>query len=67
MYFDSEGLKKKVKSLSSDIEKGTLKAPEWLWVLAGGLIGLAASCLKTRETGKPIIAKFNKDKNNVEV
>ena len=63
MYFDTKALKDKFKQLSKDVEKCELKDPAWLWIIGGGIVGLASSCLKLkRKTGKPIIAKLNSKK-----
>jgi len=59
MHFDKESMKKNLQDLKSDIDGGEITATAWLWVVTGGLLGLAASCIKfTKKATKPILAKF---------
>jgi len=63
MYFDKENMKKSVKDLKSDIDVGELTATAWLWVITGGLLGLAASCVRvTKKVTQPILAKLGKNR-----
>lgn len=67
MYFDKKALKEKVEQLGEDVESCELKTSAWLWIIGGGLIGLASSCLKLkRKSGKPIIGSYHKNENTEE-
>lgn len=60
-------MKDKIKVLSSDLENGQLTEPSWLWIGVGGLLGFMASCMKfKRNNTKPILARFDKVKENTE-
>ena len=63
MHFDKESMKKSVRELKSDIDVGELTATAWLWVITGGLLGLAASCVRiTKKATTPILAKLGKNR-----
>ena len=61
MKFDSNEMERKVKELSKDLEKGEFTTTTWIWIICGGFLGLAASCLKfTQKNIKPILARMTK-------
>ena len=63
MHFDKEELKKKLKNLSSDIDKGEVTTTAWAWIIAGGIFGLASSCVKfVHKKTKPILSNFDTNK-----
>jgi len=59
--FNQTKMKKTVKDLQVDIEKGELTSDSWIWILAGGCLGLLVSCIDfAKKNTKPILASFNK-------
>jgi len=59
--FNKLKIKDTVKELKTDIESGELTSPSWIWVLAGGCLGLLVSCIDfTKKNTMPILAKFKK-------
>ena len=53
-----------MRELQTDVDAGELTATAWLWIIGGGLLGLAASCVKlTRKGTKPILARFDRIKH----
>ena len=64
--FNKSKMKHTVNDLKTDVESGELTSPSWLWILAGGCLGLLVSCIDfTKKNTKPILAKFNRSNKHV--
>lgn len=65
MWFDKKGFLNKCNSILDDIDDGKLRSPGWVWIAIGAMTGLLLSSLKLRrKSGKPILARFHKPKND---
>jgi len=68
MYIDKQEFNKKCEDIIQDVKKQEITAPAWAWLGVGALVGLVASCVKSkRSTSKPILINYTRIKNDKDI